>query len=171
MLESDAVVTVSPGYAAEIQTKLQNHSVTSLRTLQIQGITNGIDTSVWNPSKDAVLGPSARYGHETVTEGKARAKSSLQACLCNSSFVMEPVCLEGIGIENGCGLSSVWIRWEVGLAEGCGHTLRGNAAKAVQSSISSCPVCVTWMWRSCSGTSPRSHPSKESIMLYTGDGL
>jgi glycogen synthase len=39
---------------------------------------NGIDLSVWDPSRDPFLPLAARYGPETVDEGKARAKLILQ---------------------------------------------------------------------------------------------
>ena len=42
------------------------------------GIMNGIDLSLWDPSRDPYLPLAARYGAETVDEGKARAKVILQ---------------------------------------------------------------------------------------------
>jgi starch synthase len=55
IIASDALTVVSPTYAKEIQTEEYGcglESVISQRRDDLVGITNGIDTTVWNPRKD-----------------------------------------------------------------------------------------------------------------------
>lgn len=79
LIFSDAITTVSPRYAEEIQTeefgeRLQG--VLSGRSNELVGILNGIDQDEWNPSKDAFL--AANYDAKTYKVGKAKCKASLQ---------------------------------------------------------------------------------------------
>jgi starch synthase len=53
-----AITTVSPTYAQEIRTPafgMGLDGLLNLRAADLSGITNGIDTAVWNPSADAAL--------------------------------------------------------------------------------------------------------------------
>jgi starch synthase len=55
---ADAVSTVSPSYAREIQTSEDGMGLDGLlrfRANQLHGILNGIDTDIWNPETDAAL--------------------------------------------------------------------------------------------------------------------
>lgn len=55
---SDAITTVSPGYAEEIQTPPYGYGLDGLlrhRSGQLQGILNGIDDKLWNPQADPWL--------------------------------------------------------------------------------------------------------------------
>ena len=55
IIAADALSTVSPRYAREIQTPDQGHGLDWLlraRTDRLVGITNGVDYSVWNPQTD-----------------------------------------------------------------------------------------------------------------------
>jgi starch synthase len=75
---ADAVTTVSPTYAREIQTP--EHGARLDRVLRARGdallgILNGIDYAVWNPATDPGL--VARYDAEDFTN-KARCKGALQ---------------------------------------------------------------------------------------------
>ncbi|MCC9599057.1 glycogen synthase GlgA [Stieleria sp. JC731] len=75
----DLVTTVSPRYAMEIQTPYHGcglDGVIASRGGRVQGITNGIDTSVWNPETDVNL--PAQFGVENWREGKLANKRSLQ---------------------------------------------------------------------------------------------
>lgn len=56
---ADALTTVSPSYAAEIQTDAEGMGMAGLlrhRAGRLTGILNGIDTVTWNPATDACLG-------------------------------------------------------------------------------------------------------------------
>jgi starch synthase len=55
---ADRITTVSPTYAAEIQTPAGGMGLGGLltaRTSVLSGIANGIDTAVWNPAADALI--------------------------------------------------------------------------------------------------------------------
>lgn len=76
---ADALTTVSPRYAAEIQTQELGEGldgVVRARAGRLRGILNGIDYRVWNPATDTAL--PARYDVAHL-EGKAACKAALQA--------------------------------------------------------------------------------------------
>jgi len=61
------ITTVSTTYAREIQHEPLGfglHGLLSGRTVDFEGILNGIDTEIWNPLKDAAL--AATYGADTL---------------------------------------------------------------------------------------------------------
>lgn len=71
---SDRITTVSPTYAAELQTPEFGMGMEGLlrsREADLTGILNGIDTEVWNPATDSEI---ATY---KTPKGKARAKAQL----------------------------------------------------------------------------------------------
>src|SRR4030095_13753906 len=75
----DAITTLSPTYAAEIQTEAMGagmHGLLAARRDRLTGILNGIDTTVWDPANDALI-PS-RYGANTLAR-KAANKRALRA--------------------------------------------------------------------------------------------
>jgi starch synthase len=73
---ADAVTTVSPNYAREIQTPDHGFGVDAvLRERGVHGILNGIDTDEWNPETDAAL--PARFSAADLS-GKAECKRALQ---------------------------------------------------------------------------------------------
>jgi starch synthase len=74
---SDAITTVSPTYAREIQTPEQGSNLDGLLRRQhgrLTGILNGIDTQEWDPATDPLL--PARYGPGDLS-GKAACKREL----------------------------------------------------------------------------------------------
>jgi starch synthase len=78
VLAADAVTTVSPSYAREIQTPEGGHrleGVLASRGERLVGIVNGVDYGVWNPASDPAL--AARYDAEDPAP-KARCKGALQ---------------------------------------------------------------------------------------------
>jgi starch synthase len=75
---SDLVTTVSPRYAAEIQTPEFGCGMDGLlRHLshRLVGIVNGIDDELWNPETDPHL--AAQYGRKNWREGKRANKRAL----------------------------------------------------------------------------------------------
>jgi len=75
---ADAVTTVSPTYAAEICTPAFGYGLDGLllsRQHKLHGILNGIDTRIWNPSKDPHL--PAHYSMGRIQPGKRRNKQAL----------------------------------------------------------------------------------------------
>ncbi|MBS2019785.1 MAG: glycogen synthase GlgA [Deltaproteobacteria bacterium] len=77
IVSSDAVSTVSPAYAREIQTEEGGFRLDGvLRAKEkVIGIVNGVDYGVWNPATDSAI--AARYDAEDTTN-KARCKGALQ---------------------------------------------------------------------------------------------
>jgi starch synthase len=75
---SDAITTVSPTYAREIQTDAFGtglQGVLQEKAYKLTGILNGIDTDVWDPSTDPLLPNLFNAGD---LAGKARNKAYLQ---------------------------------------------------------------------------------------------
>jgi len=76
---ADAVSTVSPRYALEIQTAAFGcglEGVLQSRRDTLYGILNGIDEAEWNPDTDPLL--AANYNVDTAAEGKRVCKAALQ---------------------------------------------------------------------------------------------
>lgn len=77
ILFADRVTTVSPRYAREIQTPEFGcglDGVAQTRAEDIVGLLNGVDTSIWNPTVDALL--PARYSRADLA-GKAACRAEL----------------------------------------------------------------------------------------------
>jgi starch synthase len=77
LVHSTMVSTVSPGYAAEIQTRDGGEGMDGLLRARgdVVGILNGIDDTVWDPRTDKHL--AAHYSHLDLS-GKAVCKAALQ---------------------------------------------------------------------------------------------
>lgn len=78
---ADAITTVSPSYAKEIQTPEFGcglDGLLRLRTNELSGILNGIDTDEWNPGSDKLI--HQNYNRRTVNQ-KVKNKTDLQAQL------------------------------------------------------------------------------------------
>jgi starch synthase len=76
---ADAISTVSPTYAEEIQTPGLGEGLDGLlrhRRAMLHGVLNGIDTAAWDPAADDHL--PARYTADRLA-GKAEIKQALQA--------------------------------------------------------------------------------------------
>ncbi|QHE86642.1 glycogen synthase GlgA [Hydrogenophaga sp. BPS33] len=76
---ADAITTVSPTYAHEIQQADNGFGLDGVllsRRQDLHGILNGIDTQVWNPATDKLI--AARYSAADLS-GKAANKTALQA--------------------------------------------------------------------------------------------
>jgi len=76
---ADAINTVSPRYAQEIQTPERGcglEGVLQQRADVLAGILNGVDYSVWNPADDEHI--AANYTAENWQQGKPVCKAALQ---------------------------------------------------------------------------------------------
>ena len=77
IIASDALSTVSPRYAREIQTSEQGHGLDWLlraRSNRLAGIANGVDYSIWNPETDPHI--AANFSAEDLS-GKLECKIDL----------------------------------------------------------------------------------------------
>lgn len=82
LVYADAVTTVSPQYALEIQTPQHGcglEGVLRNRADELTGIVNGIDTDLWNPQTDPHL--KHHFDAESFAEGKAACKRELQTSM------------------------------------------------------------------------------------------
>ncbi|MBN1464599.1 glycogen synthase GlgA [candidate division KSB1 bacterium] len=79
LVTSDLITTVSPTYAEEIQTDMEQSAglldILRRRKNDIHGILNGVDYSVWNPEKDPFISP---YDADNLS-GKLENKKALTA--------------------------------------------------------------------------------------------
>ena len=76
---ADAITTVSPTYAREIQTAQHGvgfDGILRARASRLHGILNGIDPAIWDPAKDPLLPYHFTAGR---MQGKAQCKAALQA--------------------------------------------------------------------------------------------
>jgi starch synthase len=76
---AQTVTTVSPTYAREVQTPEGGHGLDGvMRAIsdKLQGILNGVDYTVWNPAKDAMI--SAGYSPKDLSGKKACKKALLK---------------------------------------------------------------------------------------------
>ena len=79
IVSADLVTTVSETYARELMYPYYAHGLDGILTdsaWKLTGITNGIDTGVFNPETDKAL--PAHYNADTFVEGKAAVKAALQ---------------------------------------------------------------------------------------------
>ncbi len=75
---AEAITTVSPSYAREIQTPEQGCGLDGLlrhRAGVLHGVLNGVDYGVWSPAQDIAI--AARYSADDAA-GKAACKAALQ---------------------------------------------------------------------------------------------
>jgi starch synthase len=88
---ADAITTVSPSYASEIQTPEHGagfDGILRARAAHLTGILNGIDTRLWDPEHDALL---PHHFSRTNMTGKARCKAALQARMALPADKTAPV--------------------------------------------------------------------------------
>ena len=81
MVHADWITTVSPGYAAEIQTAAYGCGLEAFlasRSDRLRGILNGIDPAVWDPASDASL--ESNYDFSSLDDRRAN-KAALQTAL------------------------------------------------------------------------------------------
>lgn len=79
IMAADAVTTVSPNYAREIQTPEFGAGLDGVmrgETGKVSGILNGIDTGFYNPATDAFI--TRHYDADSFVSGKAQCKEALQ---------------------------------------------------------------------------------------------
>lgn len=89
---ADALTTVSPTYAREIQEAPGGcglEGVLATRSTVLSGIVNGIDTVAWNPATDPHI--PRHYGEQDVADGKYAARVALAARLGHAAPDARPL--------------------------------------------------------------------------------
>lgn len=89
---ADAISTVSPTYAREIQQAPGGcglEGVLAARSDVLSGIVNGIDTAAWNPADDRHI--PRHYGERDFAEGKYAARVALAARLGHAAPDARPL--------------------------------------------------------------------------------
>ena len=79
---ADRIVTVSPGYAWEIQTPEGGWGMEQMlgsRAYALNGVLNGIDNHDWNPQHDKHL--AKKYSVSNFSRGKVRTRTPAQIAL------------------------------------------------------------------------------------------
>ena len=85
LISADAITTVSPGYAREIQQPAFGMGLEGLihtRAAALTGIVNGIDPSIWNPVHDGAL--VARYNAESLSRRRINKAALEKSCHLDS---------------------------------------------------------------------------------------
>lgn len=117
---ADAITTVSPTYAREIQTPEYGcglNGVLASRRDDLYGILNGVDMEVWNPATDPYI--AERYRSSTVAQGKPVCKAYLQQRLGLPVRLDVPVyalisrLTSQKGVDLICGCAEEFIRLDV----------------------------------------------------------
>ena len=91
IIYAQAVTTVSPTYAREVQTPEGGHGLDGvMRAIsdKLHGILNGVDYSVWNPARDALI--AAKYFPKDLS-GKAACKEALLKKMNLENMIDRPV--------------------------------------------------------------------------------
>jgi len=89
---ADAITTVSPAYAKEIQTAeygMGMEGILRLRRAHLHGILNGVDYSLWDPSQDPHI--PAHYSHRKLTGKNACKESLIQEMGLDSALNKRPM--------------------------------------------------------------------------------
>jgi starch synthase len=129
---ADAITTVSPRYAQEIQTVAFGFGLEGLlakRGHEIKGILNGIETSEWNPKTDPYL--CKNYSASNIT-GKKKVKAALQ--LASGLTVDADAPLLGVvsRLTHQKGLDLLLPCIQALLDSGCQLVLLGNGEKDLE---------------------------------------
>lgn len=132
---SDAITTVSPTYAKEIQTEEYGErlqGVLQCRSNDLTGILNGIDVDEWNPATDPVL--AANYDADSFEIGKAKCKADLQAKLGLTQNPETPLCgvVSRFDVQKGLDLVAD-CAWDLVEREGVQFAVLGSGDQAIAS--------------------------------------
>lgn len=129
---ADAITTVSPRYALEIQTVAFGFGLEGLlakRGHEIKGILNGIETSEWNPKTDPYL--CKNYSVSNVT-GKSKVKAALQLASGLNLDANAPLLGVVSRLTHQKGLDLLLPCMEELLDSGCQLALLGNGEKDLE---------------------------------------
>lgn len=132
---ADAISTVSPTYAKEIQTPAFGFSLDGLlakRKANITGILNGIDTQEWNPEEDPHL--TANYSIKKLAD-KAKVKAALQTRLRLNNKADAPLLGVVSRLTHQKGLDMLLPILQQHIDAGCQFALLGSGEAALESAF------------------------------------
>jgi starch synthase len=135
ILFADRVTTVSPRYAQEIQTPEFGcglEGVVQTRAGDIVGLLNGVDTSVWSPTIDALL--PARYSGSNLT-GKQTCRAAL---LKQFGFAMDfagPIFGMVCRLTEQKGIDLVLANQEFFLSQDCRLVILGSGERRYEDAL------------------------------------
>ncbi|MBN2417823.1 MAG: glycogen synthase GlgA [Deltaproteobacteria bacterium] len=133
---SDAVTTVSPTYASEIQTRdfgIGMEGILANRSDRLFGILNGVDYEVWNPQKDRYI--TRNYSSENMS-GKALCKKALiEEMNLDPSLNNRPLFGMVSRIDKQKGLDMILAVLDDIIALGAGFVLLGSGDKNIEDAM------------------------------------
>lgn len=133
MVYADALTTVSPAYAKEIQTPefgLGMEGVLQKRSADLYGILNGADYAVWSPDNDPHI--PYPYGPEHLEEKVRNKEALLDELGLKEDFKDRPLfgMVSRLSAQKGCDLLLQVLENMVGL--GAGVVILGSGEEAYQ---------------------------------------
>lgn len=132
---ADAITTVSPRYAKEIQTAAFGfglEGLLSIRGDEIKGILNGIEIDEWNPQTDKYL--VKNYSHQDLT-GKQQVKAALQQSLGLNIDADAPLLGVVSRLTHQKGLDMLIPHLQALIDQGCQFALLGGGEMGLEASF------------------------------------
>ena len=132
---ADAITTVSPRYAKEIQTAAFGFGLEGLlskRSDEIKGILNGIETDEWNPEHDKYL--SRNYNCQDLS-GKQEVKAALQQSLGLHVDANAPLLGVVSRLTHQKGLDMLIPHLQTLIDQGCQFALLGSGEMGMEASF------------------------------------
>jgi len=132
---ADAISTVSPRYAQEIQTTAFGFGLEGLlskRGHEIKGILNGIETDEWNPATDQYL---TKHYSATKLAGKKQVKKALQQQLGLDIDADAPLLGVVSRLTHQKGLDMLLPHLQSLINQGCQFALLGGGETALESAF------------------------------------
>jgi starch synthase len=132
---ADAITTVSPRYAKEIQTAAFGfglEGLLSIRGDEIKGILNGIEIDEWNPQTDKYL--VNNYSHKDLT-GKQQVKAALQQSLGLNVDADAPLLGVVSRLTHQKGLDMLIPHLQALIDQGCQFALLGGGEMGLEASF------------------------------------
>jgi len=133
---ADAITTVSPRYAKEIQTAAFGFGLEGLlskRSDEIRGILNGIETEEWNPEHDKYL---VRNYSSSDLAGKQDVKAALQNSLGLDADAHAPLLGVVSRLTHQKGLDMLVPHLQSLIDQGCQFALLGGGEMGLEASFS-----------------------------------
>ncbi|GBD11616.1 Glycogen synthase [bacterium HR23] len=133
---ADAITTVSPTYAQEVQTPEYGFGLEGVfreRRDALVGILNGVDEQVWNPQTDAFI--AQRYNRRSVVAGKRACKADLKKTLGLTADERVPLIGMVSRLVEQKGLDLVMEGWQALLDIGVQFVLLGQGEERYESFV------------------------------------